>query len=167
GDVLRVYYPDDYQVGGEALAVVAYGMLFFGMLYVITTIISAGGRPNISLATGAATLAISVALNAVLIPAYGLTGAATATTASMFSGVVIGGGYLVAKYGALMPRLSLLRIAGCAGLIYVASLLITPASKLMIIAKLVLLSLVYCAALVASRELGRDDVAAIKRVLRK
>jgi stage V sporulation protein B len=167
GEVLGVYYPADYQAGGAALAVVAYGMLFFGLLYVITTVISAGGRPNISLLIGAATLVISVGLNAMLIPAYGLTGAAAGTTVSMFSGVVMGGGYLLAKYGALMPRLSLLRIAACAGLIYFASLLFTPASKLLIIAKLILLSLVYVIALVVSREVGRDDVAAIKRVLKK
>ncbi|MFP5263958.1 MAG: lipopolysaccharide biosynthesis protein [Blastocatellia bacterium] len=166
-EVLRVYYPADYQAGGPALAVVAYGMLFFGLLYVITTIISAGGRPSMSLATAAVTLVISIALNAALIPAYGLTGAATATTASMFSGVVMGGGYVLAKYGALMPRMSLLRIATCAGLVYLASPLFTPASKLMIIAKLVLLSLVYCVALVATGEVGRGDLAAVKRVLKK
>jgi stage V sporulation protein B len=167
GEVLRVYYPNDYQTGSAALAVVAYGMLFFGLLYVITTIISASGRPNVSLLVGAATLVVSVALNAILIPAYGLTGAAIGTTASMFLGVVMGGGYLLAKYGALMPRLSLLRIAACAALIYLASFMFTPASKLMIIIKLALLSLVYVIALVASRELGRDDLAAMKKVLKK
>ena len=166
-EVLRVYYPADYQAGSAALAVVAYGMLFFGLLYVITTIISAAGRPNVSLLVGAVTLTLSVALNAALIPAYGLTGAAIATTASMFVGVMIGGGYLLTKYGALMRPLSLMRIASCAGLIYFASLLIAPASKLMILVKLALLSVVYLIALVVSRELGRDDVGMLKKVLKK
>lgn len=166
-EVLRVVYPADYQSGGAALSIVAYGMLLFGLLYVITTIISASGRPNISLVIGVATLAISVALNLALIPAYGLTGAATGTTASIFLGVALGGGYLLAKYGALMSRLSLLRIAGCAGLIYFGSLLIAPASKLMIVTKLALLSLVYFVALVVSRELGSGDLSAAKRVLKK
>jgi stage V sporulation protein B len=142
-------------------------MLFFGLLYIITNIISASGRPNVSLVIGAVTLAASAALNALLIPVYGLTGGAIGTTASMFLGVLIGGGYLLVKFGALMPGLSFLRIAACSALIYLGSLAVSPESKLMILVKLALLSLVYLAGLVISREIGRDDLTAIRKILKK
>jgi stage V sporulation protein B len=166
-EVLRVFYPDAYQSGSAALAVVAYGMLLFGLLYIITTIISASGRPNMSLLIGGVTLTASAALNAMLIPAYGLKGAAIGTTASMFLGVMMGGGYLLSKFGVLMPGLSFLRIAACAGLIYVASFAVSPTSKVMIMIKLAVLSLIYLIGLVISREIGGGDVAAFKRVLKK
>jgi len=166
-DVLRVIYPAEYQSASVALAIVAFGMLFFGLLYVITTIISASGRPTVSLIIGAATLAASAGLNALLIPGYGLKGAAIATTAAMFFGAMIGGGYLIARFGALMPAASLLRIALCAGLIYAASIAFTPASKVMIVAKLIVLSLGYVALLALSREIGRDDLASVKRIIKK
>jgi O-antigen/teichoic acid export membrane protein len=120
-----------------------------------------------SLLIGGVTLTASAALNAMLIPAYGLKGAAIGTTASMFLGVMMGGGYLLSKFGVLMPGLSFLRIAACAGLIYVASFAVSPTSKVMIMIKLAVLSLIYLIGLVISREIGGGDVAAFKRVLKK
>ena len=76
-------YGDAYQAGSPALRIVAFGMLFFGLLYIVTTIISASGYPGVSLLLGVLTLVTSTALNALLIPSQGLIGAATATTVSM------------------------------------------------------------------------------------
>src|SRR4029079_4331476 len=81
--LIRIIYRDTYQAGSPALKIVAFGMLFFGLLYVVTTIISAGGQPRMSLFFASATLVLSAALNAILIPSRGLIGAATATTISM------------------------------------------------------------------------------------
>src|SRR5256714_8818444 len=108
--VLHVIYPDQYQAGSGALAWVAFGMLAFGMIYVLTTIISASGRPAVSLVIGVVTLAASAALNAALIPRLGLTGAGLATALAMFTGAGISIGYLLRRFGALMPKLSLARI---------------------------------------------------------
>jgi stage V sporulation protein B len=77
--VLRVIYREAYQAGSSALRIVAFGMLFFGMLYVVTTIISASGQPRTSLLLGVITLVLSAGLNALLIPTLGLAGAAAAT----------------------------------------------------------------------------------------
>jgi stage V sporulation protein B len=164
---LSVVYPAAYQAGASALSIVAYGMLFFGLLYVVTTIISASGQPKISLLIAALTLIVSAVLNYVLIPAYGLTGAGLATTAAMITGVALGSAYLFAKFRALLPWLSVLRIAACAVLLYVASLSFSPASKLMIVIKLALLGVLYIVALIVSREIGREDVAAVKRIVKK
>jgi stage V sporulation protein B len=165
--VLRVIYPDEYQAGSHALAVVAFGMLFFGLIYVMTTIISASGHPTISLALGLVTLTASAALNALLIPKYGLTGGAIGTTAAMIIGAVIGGSYLLKTFSALLPLGSFVRITGCSALIYAASIAFTPTSKPLIIAKLALLGVVYLLALVVSRELGRDDLAMVQKVFKK
>ncbi|HKP86568.1 MAG TPA: oligosaccharide flippase family protein [Blastocatellia bacterium] len=167
GGVMSVIYPEAYKSGAVALGIVAFGMLFFGLFYVMTTIISASGRPKVSLIIGALTLAASAGSNALLIPRYGIRGAAIATTASMLLGVLAGGGYLIAKFNALVPGLSLLRIAFCAGAVYAASLAFAPDSKLLIIGKLIVLSLVYVALLAVSREIGRDDLAALKKVAGK
>jgi stage V sporulation protein B len=164
---LSVVYPADYQAGGGALGVVAYGMLFFGLLYVLTTIISASGQPKVSLLIGALTLLASAVLNYVLIPIYGLTGAGLATTVAMFTGVAAGSAYLFAKFKTLMSVISILRITACAALVYIASLGFSPSAKVFIIAKLAALGLLYVSALILSREIGRDDLAALKRIVKK
>lgn len=167
GSVMHVIFPKDYQAGAPVLAVAAFGMLFFGLIYVMTTIITASGRPTVSLIVGFVTLAANAGLNALLIPRYGIRGAAIGTTASMMSGAFIGGGYLLARFGALMPAISLLRIVLCSGVIYAASIAFTPESKVLIIGKLAALCIVYAIALVVVREIGRDDLADLKRVLKK
>jgi stage V sporulation protein B len=164
--VLRVIYRDAYQAAGPALRIVAFGMLFFGLLYVVSTIISASGQPRVSLALGIVTLVLSTVLNTLLIPLYGLPGAATATTVSMLIGALLAGAYIWRKFRALISFVSLARITGAAGAIYAASLLFSPASKLLIIGQLIALSLAYVAALVLTGELGRDDLRLVSRVVR-
>jgi stage V sporulation protein B len=164
--VLSLVYPPEYQAGGAALGVVAYGMLLFGLLYVVTTMISASGHPGVSLVVGAITLGASAALNVLLIPAYGLVGAATATTVSMLAGAIGACVYVKRRFGALISLSSAARIAGSAGAVYAASLLFSPSSKLLIVAKLIVLSVFYLAALIISGEVGRHDVQVLAQVVR-
>lgn len=164
-EVLNVVYPQQYQAGTAALSILALGMLLFGLVTVMTTIISASGRPAVSLFVGCVTLATSAGLNAVLIPRYGLRGAAVSTTAAMLVGALAGGAYLWRRFGPLVPALSALRIAGCSALVYSISVVVSPASRMLIIAQLVGASLIYVAGLVVSREIGPQEVIALKQVI--
>lgn len=164
--VLSLVYPQNYQAGSIALSIVAYGMLLFGLLYVVTTIISASGHPAVSLLIGVVTLGASAGLNAVLIPRYGLVGAAAATTVSMLGGAVAGCVYLKLKFGALLSPVSGVRIAAAAGAVYGASLLFAPSARLMIVAKLVALTVVYVGALIASGEMAGKDLRLIQRIVK-
>jgi len=165
--VLHVIYPDPYQAGSGALGWVAFGMLGFGLIYVLTTIISASGRPTISLIIGGVTLAASAALNALLIPRAGLAGAGLATMLAMFIGASIGIGYLLNRFGALIPLLSLARIMVCSAIIYGLSLAYTPSSKGLVVVKLAALCLLYLIGLIASREVGGNELRLVQRVMKK
>jgi stage V sporulation protein B len=165
--VLGLLYPSEYQFGAAALQVVAYGMLFFGLLYVLTTIISASGRPKVSLAIGLLALGVSALLNFTLIPRYGLSGAGWATTLAMLTGVCAGASYLISRFKSLLAIGSVLRIAGCGAVIYFLSLVYIPEQKIMLMVKLSLLSLLYFVALIICREIGREDLAAVKRVIKQ
>jgi stage V sporulation protein B len=167
GGVLRVIYPETYQSASQALRIVAFGMLFFGLLYVVTTIISASGQPRVSLLIAGVTLALSAALNALLIPAYGLAGAATATTISMLAASVAACAYVRKRFGSLMSILSVVRIVGCAGVVYGAALMLNPGSKVLVVVQLVALSLAYVVALILSGELGKRDLSLVARVARR
>lgn len=167
GAVLHVIYPDAYQAGSGALGWVAFGMLAFGLIYVLTTIITASGRPAVSLLIGVVTLGASAALNALLIPRLGLTGAGLATTVAMFLGAGVGVVYLLARFGALIPPLALARIVVCAATVYALSLAYAPGTKVMIVLKLAALCVVYAVALIASREIGRAELQLVRRVIKK
>ena len=115
---------------------------------------------------GVITLVTSTALNALLIPSQGLIGAATATTVSMLLGTVLACAYLWRSFRTLMSFTSALRIAACAGVVYGASLLFPPVSKVLVIAQLLAMPVAYVIVLILSGELGRIDLKLIARVAR-
>jgi stage V sporulation protein B len=164
GEALRVVFPAQFQAAAPALSVVAYGMLFFGLLYVLTTMISASGRPGVSLTIGLLTLAASAALNAWLIPRYGLAGAALATTGAMAAGSVAGAYFVAHQFGALVSGVSVVRIALCAAAIYVVSWVFPAPSRLFIIFKLACLSLSFVGLLVVARELKGEEWRTFLRI---
>jgi O-antigen/teichoic acid export membrane protein len=166
-EALSVVYPQDYQAGQRALAIAAYGMLLFGLLQVFTTIISASGRPVISLAIGLATLALSAALNYAMIPRYGIAGASAATAASMLFGVLVSGSHLWRSFGGFISPVSLIRIVACCAAVYVASSLIGGAPKPLIPAKFISLGLSYLVALALSGEIGRKELQIIKHIIKR
>jgi stage V sporulation protein B len=165
--VLRVIYRESYQAGAGALRILAFGMLSFGLFYILTTVISASGRPSTSLLLGTITLLTTTLLNFLLIPALGLKGAAIATTVSMSVGAGLGCIYLWSKFRTLLPLLTAVRIAACVGLTYAVSLFLLPASRFLVIVNLILLSGIFVIALIVSGELGRADLRLVARVARR
>jgi hypothetical protein len=83
----------------------------------------------------------------------------------MLLGVMAGGGYLLARFGVLLPIKSAARVTLSAAALYGLSAVIAPASKLMILVQLMLLPLCYLAALVLTGELSRADFEKIKKVI--
>jgi stage V sporulation protein B len=165
-EVLRVGYRDEYQAGATALSIVSYGMLLFGLVHVLTTIISATGRPAVSFGIGTITLAVSASLSFFLIPRFGIPGAAASTVIAMFAGTVICAGYLITKFGAFISVISLMRIALAAGVTYAASLMLDSASSVVIVVEMIVMMLLYIAVLALTGELGRTDLDKIRRVVR-
>lgn len=167
GEVLRLIYPDEFVAAAGALSIVAFGILFFGVLNVETTMISAMGKPEVGLIIGAITLGANWTLNSMLIPSRGIKGAAIGTTASMLLGAALASGYVLRKTGALIPLRALARIGIAAGIVFAGSAATSPASRLLIVVKLITLSLAYFGALLVTREIGREDFEAVKSIVRR
>ncbi|HKV42709.1 MAG TPA: oligosaccharide flippase family protein [Blastocatellia bacterium] len=163
--VFRLIYPPDYREGAAALGVLAYGALCYGLLYLMLTIISAGGHPIISMMIALFALTADIAFNYALIPIYLLAGAAMGTTAAMLVGTGIAGLYIKTTYGQLVPLLSVLRILGSAAVVYAVSVLLSPGPNLVGIVEFAILPLVYAGCLIASGEVGRNELRAMKRIV--
>jgi hypothetical protein len=74
--------------------------------------------------------------------------------------------YLFAKFGALMPLKSAVRITLCAAIVYGASLIFVTASRVLIVIQLAAGVVLYFILLVLTGELGRDDLVAVKKVVK-
>lgn len=97
--IMGIVYRKEYLAGASALTVSAYGMLFFGMLFILTTIISSSGRPKISMIISSLSLIFTIVLDVLLIPRYGMMGAAWGTSLGILLGVIGAGGYILATFG--------------------------------------------------------------------
>jgi O-antigen/teichoic acid export membrane protein len=164
--VLVLLYPRDYQEASHALAILAFGALLFGLFYVTTTIITASGKPLVALAFGSFALGANAAFNLVLIPRYGLSGAATGVLASMLLGVVGSVIYLGWNYGRIVPVPTLIRLGVSTGVVYAASLAFTPASRLLTVGKLGALGVLFVILLLVTGEIKKSDIASMRGIVR-
>jgi len=81
--IINLLFPG-YGFGAEALEILALGMLFF-TIYTVSASISQGmGKPVIPMVSLAVGTVIELGLSVVLVPKYGINGAALATTIATF-----------------------------------------------------------------------------------
>ncbi len=176
-EVLRLVYPPEYAVAAPALRIVAIGMLSFAVVTVLTSVISSGGRPWVSVAIVTATLAIDAGLNVVLIPRLGLAGAAIGTSIAMAAGAAGCAAFVRTRYGALVSPLTIARVAAAAAAVYAISLVLPSDEffrglgagglviKAAVAAEFAVLGLVYLALLVVLREIGSDEWRLARRIV--
>jgi O-antigen/teichoic acid export membrane protein len=82
GPLLRLF-GHTYSAGATALAILAAGQLFNAATGPLGQVINMSGRPYVTLANNAAVAGLNVIGCLILIPRYGITGAACSTTASL------------------------------------------------------------------------------------
>jgi len=107
--IVGVIYPAEYGVGAELFSILAVGYLFFAGMVINANIITAAGRPGVSMALFGVALGISAILNVVLVPELGARGAAVGSAIGMASGFAGAGFVVFRRFGSFIPLLTLLR----------------------------------------------------------
>ncbi|MDX2086270.1 MAG: polysaccharide biosynthesis C-terminal domain-containing protein [Kofleriaceae bacterium] len=167
-----IYAPDYAQKGGEALRYLALGNVAFSVFAINGTILNGSGHTRSAIVAAAITLVVAAVGNYIAIPIAAEKGttlevAAAVTSAAMVVGAVLSGIELKRRLGAFIPALSLVRIgiASVAGL--VVGRFLPLHGKLMTLVEACVVGGVFLVVLVATRELGKRDLEAIKAVRRK
>lgn len=164
GQIVTLLFPAGYGAAGLPLSILVCGVVFFSLFVVSATVISGSGRPAHAALIALGTLAVDCALNAWLIPIYGMPGAAAATGTAMCAGMCASWVYLRSRFGSCLPFISFARIMLAALVVYGVSIFF-PVTGVKLIGKLVVLSAGYGGLLLMLRELGREDYERVKRVL--
>ncbi len=172
-DVMGVLYQADFAaVGGPALGVLALGNVAFAMFAIAGTILNGAGQSRAAITSAAITLALAIVGNYIAITRYAgsadlLLVVASVTSAAMTVGALISGWQLRRAFRATLPVLSVARIAGAAAIAYVVGRALPLHGKLMTLVAGALIAGTFLVLLVASRELDRRDLEAIKAVRRR
>ena len=172
-ELLGVPYARDFATtGGAALFVLALGNVAFSVFAIAGTILNGAGLTRPAIVTAAITLVLAAVGNYIAIPlamptGHALLAAAAVTSGAMLLGAALTGFALWRRLGAFLPALSLVRvlIATAAGI--AVGRVLPFHGKLLALAGAVVTGAVFLVVLVATRELGKRDLDAIKAVRRK
>lgn len=172
GGVMRVAYPNAYLAGSDALAVLSFGIVCFALFVIGATILSSAGRPGLSAAIAAGTVALVVGGNLALLRLAGigphtLRAAATGTSIGMAFGAGAVGFAVRARFGTFIELRSLLRVAISALFAWIVAHAVPSHSVVLALLALVAGGIAFLVALVATRELGGDDWAVLKKLARR
>lgn len=163
--LLGLLFKKNYTVGAPALSIVAYGMLFYGLLYILSTIISGSGKPRVSLIIGFVTMFISLAAGSLLIPKYGLLGAAAGTTIAMICGSISAGAYVYRTFAATLPLRSFISILSAVLISYAIAKIFPQAGLYPLAVIVVVQAVVYLGFLLVLGEIGRSEIAVIRKIV--
>jgi stage V sporulation protein B len=172
-DVLGlVYAPHFAERGGAALPMLALGNVAFSLFAIAGTILNGAGMSRTAIWVSGVTLVLAGVGNLIVIPmmvdsGHVLAAAATVTGSAMLIGAVIAGFALRKRLGAFLPVLSLVRIAIATAVAIVVGRFLPLHGKLMSLAEAVIVGITFLVVLVASGELGKRDLEAIKAVRKK
>jgi O-antigen/teichoic acid export membrane protein len=170
--IFGILYPKTYMDGAVALPILAAGIVALALLSVAGSIVTATGRPHISILLVAITLAVGSALAFVMVPAAQagspmLIAAATATALGMVAGLLAALVYLWKRFKALPPLLSVIRVVAAALAATVAGRLIPGQGKLVGLLAIAVAGVVYAVALIVLREFGATDREKFIRILKR
>jgi stage V sporulation protein B len=171
--LLDVVFATDYaELGGPALTALALGNVAFSMFAIAGTILNGAAFTRPAIITAAVTLAIAVIGNWIAIPLVGpgkpmLLVTASVTSGAMLIGAAVSGFVLRKKLGAFIPLASVVRVAIATAVALAVGRVIPFRTPLASLVEAAIVGVTFLAVLIATRELGKQDLAAIRRVRAK
>lgn len=166
-DVIRVLFTERYVPAAPALSVLIAGMFLRVVVGPNGVMLKAIDRPRVELVGSAAGLAVNVALNLLLIPLYGLVGAAAATGLgfAVFNGLEVAVIYReTGSHPFSLATLKPLVVTAGAGVALAVALEGVALSLAALLAVGAALGVVHILALFATRSLDAADLGLVERV---
>lgn len=172
--VMRLAYSTEYLAGSSALEILVFGMAAFALFVIASTIITSAGRPGSAATIGAIALVVVIVLNVVLVRVAGFDGdrlaaAATATSIGTCIALFGAGGVLFARFRTFLPVLTGVRAAVAGAAAFAASDFVADHfhARIMGIAALAAGFFAFLIVLVISGEIGKEDRAAIRKIIKR
>ena len=172
GALLAILYKPEYGMGAAALPVLVAGECCLALLGVACAILNAAGRTSATLSFMAVTVAVGASAAAILIPratpgAPMLVAAAASTSLGMASGFVASLVYLRVRLGGGLPPATVGRVAVSLAAAVVVGRFLPAHGKILGLATIAVVGIVYFGGLVALGEFGPEDKAKVRRILRR
>ena len=157
GTVLEIFYSNKYTGAASALSILLFGGAFSVILSILASVIIGCGEPRVSMYFALILFPMDIILNRLLIPFYGLNGAALATTLTFLFGTLMAGVYIYYKFRTLMGLLSFLKITLASVIVYFISIKFSV-SGIAVFGEYLLLFILYFLLLFLFKEIKKEDI---------
>jgi stage V sporulation protein B len=84
-EIVSFVYTSQNAPAGDIVQILIWSITLLTLLSILTTIINADGKPTVSFILTGSCVLLDIVLNLILVPRYGVTGAAAATTIAVFT----------------------------------------------------------------------------------
>ncbi|MFP4453820.1 MAG: polysaccharide biosynthesis C-terminal domain-containing protein [Desulfobacterales bacterium] len=163
-EIVTFLFSEKYTQAGTALAILMAAISIYACFQLMLSIIEAADHPGLRTAFTIGLVPVALGLNFLLIPRYGINGAALATLVSMALGALAVIPAVLYYTGARLPFWTIIRCSIAGGIIY-AGAIIWPAEGWVLVPKLAALGLVHILILFISGELGGKDIRAVAEAI--
>jgi len=165
--LLVLVYPEPYGAAAGALALLVGSGSALALLTVLTSAITAAGKPRVSMAIVLACTVLQCFAGIVLVPRYGMLGAATANLTTVLCGVAVAGWVVRARFGGVVETGRLLKAAGLSSLLGLALWLWPDYPPLALPLLYVVGLLLYGGGMVVLGGLAPSELERVRRLLRR
>ena len=166
GGLVTLIYSSVYKPAGEPLSILIVGVSFFALFSVLTTVISGSGKPGTSMLLSLMILVADLVSNQILVPLWGMHGAALSTGVSSAIGLLMAAFCVYRQHGVLTSASSTAKILLASSLLFVAISYINPGGLLLILVY-ILAGVLYLAMLYLLKEIKPRDMARFGRLLKR
>ena len=161
----KLIYSSTYIDAANPLGILVLGLAFLSIFSVLTSVVMGAGKPKVAVWMALPLVVMDIILNVILIPRYGLVGAAWATTSTGFVGMCAAAVYVYWKFKTLVNAMSALKIVLASVVIYLIAANVSV-SLVWLVPLYLGLAALYGGLLWGLREIRRDDIEMVKRIVR-
>jgi stage V sporulation protein B len=152
GDLITLLYSTQYLPASSALGILTWSYASITVFSILSNIVNGSGHPYKSMITSIIGVLIISLLCFILIPRFGLVGAATATLIGSLTSAFISGIIVYSKYKLTLPILSILKVTTASLILFIVIKVINyiPLSYIMSLG-------IYIVILFISKEFSKAD----------
>jgi stage V sporulation protein B len=165
-----VFGRDSAELGATSMGIMALGLGAFAIFGILTTVLTSLKHERVSAILTTAALGLIVLLCFLFVRGqpYGeglLVRTALATGVGLLAATALAAHQVKQVAGGLVAPLTVVRVVLALGAAVAVARFLPPPGKLMTLAYALAIAAVYLVVLLASRELGKEDLAMIRRVV--
>ena len=162
--LMDLLFTELYAPAIPVLQILIWGLSFLTFFSVFATMLNVDDRPASAFWISSIVVALNLALNLWAVPAYGITGAAWATTASTFIGMIWSGVVVYRKFNLRLDVRSIFRVAVAAGVAFLLGAQVANTAAMLLL-KYVVITSAYAGMLYLIGEIRAQEVSRLAQSL--